>query len=124
MEQIVILVVFVIASIVSSIVQNKKKREAEEAEAEGRTWTPGEAKRRPPFESWPQSTGDWQEELRKLFEPETAPPPVIAPRPAAPSLPSAPAAPTTVVRQGPVPPQMAPVSAREPAEGEIGRAHV
>jgi hypothetical protein len=83
MEQIVILILFVVASIVSSIVQNRKKRQ--ETDRQG---LPPSAPRRP-FEQWPQTTADWQEELRRLLEPDkqqpppvivTAPPPIV-PRP-------------------------------------------
>ena len=82
MEQVVILILFVVGSIVSSILQNKKKREAE---AEAR----GEGDKLPPFggplEQWPDRPPVWMEELRRLFDPQKAPP-VVPPAAKAPPV--------------------------------------
>jgi hypothetical protein len=107
MEQIVILALFVLASIVSSVIQNRKKRQEAEEMARQEPREQGPAQRReaaPPFQEWPQTAGDWKRELRKLLEePGAETPPVFAPplvsRPAPPPVISQnkPAAPPVVV---------------------------
>lgn len=76
MEQLIIFLLFVVGSIISSVIQHKKKQ------AEARR----EAGEPPPVRTsqapWPKSAGDWQEQLRKMLEGESAPPvikPVLPP---------------------------------------------
>lgn len=82
MEQLIIFLLFVIGSIISSIVQHKKKKaeEQQQRELEELTQSPrgGPVPPRKPQMSWPRSTGDWQEQLRRMLEGES-PPPVIKP---------------------------------------------
>ena len=83
MEQLVIFLLFVVGSIISSILQHKKKKaeELQQQELEELTRRPrGEATpaaKRP--EAWPKSAADWQEQLRRMLEGEAQSPPVIKP---------------------------------------------
>lgn len=98
MEQLIIFIIVVLASIISSAVQNKKKREAERREGEPPP-SPG------PFERWPKTPSDWQEELRRLLEDKPAPPPIVRP-----------------VQPPPLPPVLKrpePPPVREMAEGDL-----
>jgi hypothetical protein len=82
MEQILVLILFVVGSIVSTIIQNKKKREEEarqHREQEAPVGPPPPLPKKP-FQKWPESGAEWQDELRRLFDQEK-PPPVIAPAP-------------------------------------------
>ena len=105
MEQLIFLVLIAIGSLVSNIIQEKKKRKAQ---AERK------AARRPEIESphpeetpqrWPQTPGDWQETLRRMLEPEEPrpiiPPPLpspqITPPPITRTVTTAPAAATPAV---------------------------
>ena len=87
MEQIGILIFFILASLVSSFLQNKKKREEELA---GEPREPGPA--RPPLpgplKNLPRSPGEWQEQLRRLLEDQI--PPVLRPPPEPPPILAAP----------------------------------
>ena len=86
MEQLIIFLLFVVGSIISSVIQHKKKkaeeqqqRELEELTRSGRGQPPPPQK---PHTSWPQTAGDWQEQLRRMLEGESAPPvikPVLLP---------------------------------------------
>ena len=83
MEQLIIFLLFVVGSIISSIIQHKKKKaeEQQQQELEELTRRPrGEAAppAKPP-EAWPKSAADWQEQLRRMLEGESQPPPVIKP---------------------------------------------
>lgn len=103
MDQVVILILFVVASIVSSIIQNRNKRQAEAEEKARRAGgqQPRAEEPRPPFQQWPKSARDWQEELRRMLEDaagaERPVPPVVVPqhkpKPAAPPVIAAPKAP-------------------------------
>src|SRR6185503_1715115 len=73
MEQLLILLVIGLGSLVSTYIQNKKKREAEARELEGRP-TPPQPSSQPPILGWPKGTRDWQEELRRMLQGQTAPP--------------------------------------------------
>ena len=72
MEQLIIFLLFVVGSIISSVVQHKKKQ-AEARRAAG--LDPAPPRPQPP---WPKTAGDWQEQLRRMLEGQ-APPPVIKP---------------------------------------------
>jgi flagellum-specific peptidoglycan hydrolase FlgJ len=121
MEQLVIFLLLVIGSIISSIIQNKKKKaeEQQQRELEELTRRPrGQAQSTPPRQaaqppqaSWPRTAADWQEQLRRMLEGETAPPVIIKPV----LLPPQPTAQKPPI---PVPPQKKPV-AREVSEGDL-----
>ena len=72
MEQLIIFLLFVVGSIISSIIQHKKKQ----AEARREAGEPPPV--RAPGDHWPKTAGDWQEQLRRMLEGESAPP-VITP---------------------------------------------
>ena len=82
MEQLIIFLLFVVGSLISAYVQKKKaqaeerqQRELEEMTSRGRG---SQAPPPPPRKAqpeWPQSAGDWQEQLRRMLQGETAPPP-------------------------------------------------
>lgn len=79
MEQLVIFLLFVVASIVSSVIQNKKKQAEERREREA--WgqpasAPPAPAQKPTLTSWPKSAADWQEQLKRMVESQL-PPPVI-----------------------------------------------
>jgi hypothetical protein len=83
MEQLIIFLLFVVGSIISSIIQKKKKKaEAEQQQeleeltrrARGEPVPP-----RKPVDSWPKTAADWQEQLRRMLEGESQPPPVFKP---------------------------------------------
>lgn len=89
MEQLVIFLLFVVASIVSGIIQKKKKADEERAQRElEQSVGPRPAQTQasqpatqPPLTRWPRSAQEWQEQLRKMVE-ENAPPvikPIIKP---------------------------------------------
>lgn len=82
MEQLIIFLLFIVGSIISSVIQHKKKKaeEQQQRELEELTGTPRGAAAAPrkPETSWPQTAGDWQEQLRRMLEGD-APPPVIKP---------------------------------------------
>lgn len=74
-EQLVIFLLFVIGSIVSSILEKRKKQQQGD---------PGKLSRpRPrmetPVPQWPKTAKNWQEELKRLLEGQLAPPPVAVP---------------------------------------------
>ncbi|HVK59104.1 MAG TPA: hypothetical protein VM735_10005 [Candidatus Kapabacteria bacterium] len=89
MEQLIIFLLFVVGSIISSIIQNKKKKAEEQQQREleeltGRPQTSGQTTSpKAPSPAWPQTGGDWQEQLRRLLQgeslPPQAPPPVFKP---------------------------------------------
>ncbi len=90
MEQLVIFLLFVIGSIISAVIQNKKKKaeELQQRELEELTRRPGgQAGSIPPQTRtsqapqapWPRTAADWQEQLRRMLEGETAPPVIIKP---------------------------------------------
>jgi hypothetical protein len=86
MEQLIIFLLFVVGSIISSVIQHKKKKAEEQQQREleeltrsthgARTQTAPPPK---PVERWPKSAADWQEQLRRMLEGESQPPPVIKP---------------------------------------------
>ena len=83
MEQLVIFILFVVASIVSSIIQNKKKQAEERAERQERLDLPPPQPHRtsePPVTTWPRSAGEWQEQLKKMLEGQLQPP-IVRPPP-------------------------------------------
>jgi hypothetical protein len=117
MEQLIIFLLFVIGSIISSIVQHKKKKaeEQQQRELEELTRRPAGERRpprpaSPPQASWPKNAADWQEQLRRMLEGESAPP-VIKPVLLPPELP--PQKSPVVIHQ-----QRQPV-AREISEGDL-----
>ena len=84
MEQLIIFLLFVVASIVSGIIQKKKKADEEAAQRELEqsvgprpAQTPSQPTAQPPLTRWPRSAQEWQEQLRKMVG-ENAPP-VIKP---------------------------------------------
>src|SRR5688500_8757118 len=96
MEQLVIFLLFVVGSIISAIIQNKKKKAEEQQQRELEEFTRrprGQAQSAPPTipsrqpsptsqapqASWPRTAADWQEQLRRMLEGETAPPVIIKP---------------------------------------------
>lgn len=86
MEQLIIFLLFVVGSIISSIIQHKKKKAEEQQQREMEELaSSGRGRPVPPKQpqtSWPQTAGDWQEQLRRMLEGESAPPvikPVLLP---------------------------------------------
>ena len=105
MEQLIIFLLLVVGSIISSIIQNKKKKAEEQQQREleeltrtprgqGHSQPPRMPARQPPHvpqssqpspapeASWPRTAADWQEQLRRMLEGESAPPvfkPVLLP---------------------------------------------
>src|SRR5688500_6990354 len=90
MEQLVIFLLLVIGSIISSIIQHKKKKaeEQQQRELEELTRRPrGQGQSIPPQTRpsqtapapWGQTAANWQEQLRKMLEGETAPPVILKP---------------------------------------------
>ena len=87
MEQLIIFLLFVVASIVSGIIQKKKKAQEEAAQRDLEqslgprpTSTPpavptprAQSPAQPPVVRWPRSAHEWQDQLRKMLE-ENAPP--------------------------------------------------
>ena len=88
MEQLVIFILFVVVSIISSIIQSRKKAQ-EEARQRGE-FPPSVPRPERPVTHWPRNVGQWQEQLKRMLE-ENAPPvirPVIVPeKREAPSMP-------------------------------------
>ncbi len=120
MEQLIIFLLLVIGSIISSIIQNKKKKaeEQQQRELEELTRRPrGSSQATPPRTlaspapqaSWPRTAADWQEQLRRMLEGETAPPVIIKPV----LLPPEPR-----TQRAPVAPAPKKVTARENAKGD------
>jgi hypothetical protein len=83
MEQLIIFLLFVVGSIISSIIQHKKKKAEEQQQRELElTRTPHGARAQTapppkPSEAWPKTAADWQEQLRRMLEGKA--PPVIKP---------------------------------------------
>ena len=79
MEQLVIFILFVVVSIISTIIQSRKKAQ-EEAQQRGELPPSVPRPERPerPVTQWPRNVGQWQEQLKRMLE-ENAPPPVIRP---------------------------------------------
>ena len=120
MEQLVIFLLLVIGSIISSIIQNKKKKAEEQQQREleeltrrprGQAQSPPRPSAQAPQAPWPRTAADWQEQLRRMLEGETAPPVIIKPVLLPPQPPSQ--KPPVVV-----PPQKKPVT-REVSEGDL-----
>jgi hypothetical protein len=114
MEQLVIFLLFVVGSIISTVIQSKKKKaeELQQRELEALTQSP-RTQTAPPkraYGSWPKTAVDWQEQLRRMLEGETAPPPVIRPVLLPPQ--SRPPRPPSLVRENPRP-------QRELSEGDL-----
>jgi hypothetical protein len=119
MEQLIIFLLFVIGSIISSVIQHKKKKaEAQQQrELEELTRRPsGERRAAPPAPqpqaSWPRNAADWQEQLRRMLEGEAPPPPVIKPVLLPPERPSQKTPP-------PLPPPSRKQPSRELSEGDL-----
>jgi hypothetical protein len=122
MEQLVIFLLFVVGSIISAIIQNKKKKaeEQQQRELEELTQRPrGQAGSMPPQTRtsqapqapWPRTAADWQEQLRRMLEGETAPPVIIKPVLLPPQS-------TSQKPPGVAPPPKKPVT-REVSEGDL-----
>jgi len=92
MEQLIIFLLLAIGSALSGYLQKKRRREAEQAERP--TTPPGER----PVPSWPATTRDWQEELRRILQGELkpAPPHPVAPPPIPPPVRKTPKSPVPV----------------------------
>ena len=73
MEQLIILLLIGLGSLVSSYIQNKKKREAEEQELREMGLPPPQPTGSAPIPGWPKAAGDWQEELRRMLQGERPP---------------------------------------------------
>ncbi|HEX7859056.1 MAG TPA: hypothetical protein VF773_01880 [Verrucomicrobiae bacterium] len=110
MEQLIIFLLFVVGSLISAYVQKKKaqaeerqQRELEELTSRGRGPQPP-APRKAQSE-WPQTAGDWQEQLRRMLQGETvAPPPPVIIKPVL--LPPQKTAPQQTTSRKPPPPRL------------------
>lgn len=104
MEQLIILLLVALGSGISSYLQKKKKREAEEGERRS-----GRPVAETPVPHWPTTARDWQEELRRILQGEAP----AAPAP--PKIPPPPPAQQPVRRRPAVSPRAEP----EPSEGTV-----
>ena len=121
MEQLIFLILIAIGSVISNIIQEKKKRKARKEAKAGRAEDQAREPRTAPSQTWPQTPGDWQETLRGMLQPEeTRPiiPPVLpAPQTTPPPI-------SRTVTTSPAPRSKAVVEVRpQPLERKSARAY-